>query len=466
MRRSITALTLMIAALACASRAAAQAPPPAPAPPAPAAPPPAAPAPAPAPPAAAPAPAGAPAPAPAAAPAPTPPPAPETAPPGAPAAAPGAPASPAPPGNWYDKFAVDAFVDAYGAVNYNFPKPQAPLVNPAVGALATGGGGNSLRAFDIAQGFALNWAGVNASYTADPIGGTIGLRFGPAATVYNAGPDNAYGLTYVKQAYATWKPASKVTLDFGKWDQPFGSEVADSQLNMNYSRSLLFWYAQPLFYTGLRFDYAASDMFDLKLFAANGWNNSIDNNVGKTFGAQIMLKPADQAIFYIGYVGGPEQNDFTLMTPTAMAGATPGGPTIGINSEANSHWRHLVDFVADINPTKDLRFLLNFDYRNEDFTPDHTESIYGANLVIRYNFSDAFYASVRGEYFHDEHTDTVPSKNVEDGTLTLAYSIGSHLALMFDAIRFDIADDPIFQTVHSSEKSQITSMLGVIASTK
>ena len=74
---------------------------------------------------------------------------------------------------------------------------------------------------------------------------------------------------------------------------------------------------------------------------------------------------------------------------------------------------------------------------------------------------------MRGEYYHDEHGDTgVPSKNVEDGTLTLTYGIGNHLALMLDAVRVDFADDPIFPTVHSSDKTQITSTLGIIASTK
>jgi hypothetical protein len=366
---------------------------------------------------------------------------------------------------WYDKFAVDAFVDAYASINYNFPKPQAPIfTGTGIGTF----GGNQFRAFDVANGFSLNWAGVNASYTADPIGGTVGLRFGPGAVLYHNGTSDAVaGLQFVKQAYATWKAADKLTLDFGKWDQPYGSEVADSQLNMNYTRSVLFWFIQPIWYTGLRVDYAASDMFDVKVFAANGWNQSIAQTSGKTFGAQIMLKPADQAIFYLGYVGGPQNPDFTVTGPA-------NAPVI-TSTDSNKNWRHMVDFVADINPTKDLRFLLNFDYRTESALPDpgamttHTESVYGANLVIRYNFSDAFYGSLRGEYYHDEHGDTLgtgQSTNIEDGTLTLNYAIGNHLALMFDAFRFDIADNPYFATSSNPSKTQFTSTLGIIASTK
>src|SRR5262249_50698003 len=170
----------------------------------------------------------------------------------APAAGPEKPATTtAPAPKWYDAIAFDAFVDAYGSINYNFPKPQGPV---------SGVGGNGFRQFDVANGFALNWVGVNASYAPDPVGGTVSLRFGPGAAIYG-GNDNLIGLQNVKQAFASWKPGGKdgtFTIDFGKYDQPYGSEVAESQLNINYSRSFLFTYAQPLFFTGLRFDWQAT----------------------------------------------------------------------------------------------------------------------------------------------------------------------------------------------------------------
>jgi hypothetical protein len=486
MRPSTHVVLVMLALMTGAVNAAAQAPPPPAGAPG-AAPPPAAPPAAPAPPAP---PAAAPAPAPAAPPAPAPP---EAA-PAAPAAAPpagGAPApAPAGPANWYDKFAADAFVDAYGSFNSNMPKPMAPASlyagvppGPASAGATYGNppGGNSFRAFDVAQGFAVNWAGLNVAYTADQIGGTVGLRFGPGAIIYHNGTsDEVAGLQFVKQAYATWKPVDKLTLDLGKWDQPYGSEVADSQLNMNYTRSVLFWYIQPLWFTGLRVDYAASDMLDLKVFAANGWNNTLGINRSKTFGVQAVLTPVKEAVFYVGYVGGPQQADVGAGTPAA--GGTPAVPP-GDVPDANSHWRHLIDFVADINPTSALRFLLNADFRAEDGLPPppggmgtHSASVYGANLVIKYAFTDAFSGALRGEYYHDEHGDTLLTNtktDVEDGTLSLNYTVGSHLAFMLDG-RYDHASTPdipnapgIFQKNFSGfTDSQFTATLGVIASTK
>jgi hypothetical protein len=477
-----------------AANSAAQAPPagsapPPPPPTAPAAPPPTAAPPAtaaPPPPAAWPAPAAA---APAAAPAATPAPSATSAPAPAPAAgtgaateAPAAPAAPAPPATTsiLDKVSADAFVDAYYSFNSNAPKPAAfSYLYGQPGAF----GGNPYRAFDVAQGFALNWIGVNASYAADPIGATIGLRLGPAATIYSAGtPDATSGLQFVKQAYATWKPADKFTLDFGKWDQPYGSEVADSQLNMNYSRSMLFWYAQPLWFTGLRADYAAADAFDLKLLMANGWNETLKLNRSYTFGAQVMIKPADAAVFYLGYVGGPQQQDWAISSTGTGASATTGVVNV---PDANDHWRHLVDVVADINPTKQLRFLLNGDYRTEAITSSLNDTFFGANLVIRYQVSDPFGIAIRGEYVHEDPPTatgvTPPSvlgtgqkTDFEDGTLTLLYTFGSHLTFMIDA-RYDTASTPnapsgfsgIFQkNANESTNGQFTATLGVIASTK
>jgi len=357
---------------------------------------------------------------------------------------------------------ADAFVDAYASANWlNSPKPQGE-VSPSSGLPP---GGNGFRAFDSAQGFSLNWIGLNASYAADPIGATIGLRMGPGTTPYNAGSDNANGLQFVKQAYVTWKPVDKLTLDLGKWDEPFGSEVADSQLNMNYTRSFLFWYAQPLFFTGLRVDYAFAAAFDAKVFAANGWNNSIDNNRGKTFGVQFTIVPSDMATIYLGYVGGPEQNDY------ATGAATPTGVTDVAN--ADSHFRQLADVVADINPTKQLRFLLNGDFGAEDDLPNvgaagtHNAQWYGVNLAIRYAFTDAFYGTLRGEVFKDKFGDRLGvATTVESGVLTLAYSVGSHLAFMLDN-RIDASSDSVFQQGSAGfAKSQFTTTLGVIASTK
>jgi hypothetical protein len=422
------------------------------------------------------------------APAPTAPPAPPaTATPAAPAtvatpeAAPvtDAPAPAAPPAkpHWYDAITLGAFVDTYASVNYNFPRPQT---------LTFGLGGNQFRAFDVTNGFALNWAGLDASYAPDPIGATVSLRVGPAAALYNA-TDAPFGLQLVKQAFVSWKPggaAGTVTLDLGKWDEPYGSEVADTQLNINYSRSLLFWYAQPLYFTGLRFDWAPSDKLDFKLFAANGWNESVSLNRGKTGGLQLNWKPSGASLVSAGYAVGPQQPD-TIVVSCAAGTApdsagncvatvnAPGGTSALDVPSGVSNLRHLADLVIDVTVADRLRFLLNADFGAEDRTGASTTTWYGANLALRYAMSDAWSIAGRGEWLWDTDgwiTGTFKKHtNFVDGTATLGWSPNGNFIVKLEQ-RLDWATtdagDPLFQTgLSGTSHTQTTTMLGVVAKT-
>lgn len=382
----------------------------------------------------------------------------------APAPAPAtAPATEPPAPKWYDAFKLAGFVDAYASVNANLPKP----------------GGNAFRAYDGNPGFALHWAGIDASLDAGSVGATIGLRFGPSAPLY-AGADANAGLTNVKQAYGTWKPIPKLTIDFGKYDQPFGSEVADSQPNVNYTRSALYWYAQPLFFTGFRVDYAFNDMVDVKLFAVNGWNATIDGNAGKSIGAQVTIKPSDKLLAAIGWLGGPEQADSircaagtALDAASASCVATAGAPggSFAIDG-ANGRWRHLADFILDVTAIPKLRLLFNADYGTEKLL-EGRESFYGANLVVGYSFSDVWSVALRGDVFHDEKglmVATGAKTTIVDGTFTLGASPSKNLLLKLDLrvdhVSVDGAPGGVIPKGSSDvTKWQPTATLGVVAMT-
>jgi hypothetical protein len=396
--------------------------------------------------------------------------------------------------SWYDEIEFSAFVDAYASVNYNFPKPQF--------------GKNVLRAHDYNNGFALSWVGVDASYPADPVGATVSLRFGPTAHQIGTGClgedksqcDSAQGLENVKQAFASWKPGgadSMFTLDLGKFDTLYGAEVAESHLNMNYTRSMLYA-SQPVFHTGLRGSFAFSDAFDVKVIAVNGWNNSIDNNVGKSFGAQLNfhLRDADDADLLgvsLGYLGGPEHDDTATITcdngsvfdPQAKSGCTSSGAgtqgtaaTSGVVDRASSNtqgWRHLVDLVVTANPIERLRLVLNADYGLDNYrsTSDpgsfDSASYYGVLLGARVAIVDEFGVALRGEYFHDSHGFINPypdyEQNLAGGTLTLDYLPADFLTIRLDN-RLDWSSREIFdKAIRDRVGSQFTSTLGVVAHT-
>jgi len=391
--------------------------------------------------------------------------------------------------SWYDSIEFSAFADAYASVNYNFPKPQY--------------GKNALRAHDSTNGFALSWVGVNASYPADPVGGTISLRFGPTARQVGAcladdksHCDSAEGLENVKQAFGSWKPGgadSLFTLDIGKFDTPYGAEVAESHLNMNYTRSMLY-VSQPVTHTGLRGSFAISDLFDFKLLAVNGWNNSIDNNVGKTFGAQANFHftnsdDADLVGISVGYLGGPEHDDilvvhcepgtqFSENSPTCVSAPSVTTESSGTLDRASSNtegWRHLVDLVVTANPIERLRLVLNADFGLDNYRASSnsstfdSSSYYGVLVGARVGIVDQFGVAGRFEYFHDSHgfinSHADYEQDLVGGTVTLDFLPADFLTIRLDN-RLDWSSRQIFdKAIRDRVGSQFTTTLGVVAHT-
>jgi hypothetical protein len=401
-----------------------------------------------------------------------------SAPPGAEPASGGAaqatPPGPPPP-KWYDVLEVGAFVDAYYAHNWRRPRPNknANLYHP----------------YTANTGFSLSWIGLDAAVQPDPVGAVLQLRFGPSVPNL-ALADFAIpgGIGFVQNGYVTWKPMGKdgkLNLIFGKFDTIYGAEVAKSQDNINYSRGFLYNLAQPFFHTGLRADIQLADALQLKLMAVNGWNNTIDNNRGKSFGGQLVVTPAEGVSFAAGYLGGPEESDVQEVTcaPTetfdaassscipAPAGATTGGGGIARNPGADSRWRHLVDVVGDATFGK-LRFVVNGDYVTQTISvggQDTSVAWYGASALMRYALTDVWAVGARGEMIRDKDGQiTAPNTgpiSIYTGTFTLEAAPNKMLVIRLDN-RIDAADAAVFATgLRGNDKTQLTSILGVVAKT-
>ena len=401
--------------------------------------------------------------------------------------------------DWYDAFDVRLFADAYFSLNYNFPKPQF-------------GNNDVIRAFDSANGFSLAWAGLDISHAADPVGGTLALRFGPSARRYNSsclsgtGPgstgkcDADYGLENVKQAFASWRPGGQngpVSIDFGKFDTIYGAEVAESQDNINYTRGVLYWLGQPAFHTGLRLNADVTSNFGLRALAVNGWNNTVDNNAGKTFGVQATVHAPrgdghDVIAASVGYLGGPERDDYGAVACTAgnvfnaasQSGCSPGtiGTTTGTVDRATSDskgWRHFLDLVVTSDPVAALHLVLNADFGVEsvrdtaDVTHFSPQQWWGVMAGARYLASHAFAVAGRAEYYRDDDGLTMGSVNgmrigdatLFTGTLTLDYLPSKNLLLRLDN-RLDHSSKEMFpKGVREFTGTLVTSTLGVVVTT-
>lgn len=365
---------------------------------------------------------------------------------------------------WYDRITFGAFVDAYAQINYLFPSSQL----------------SSAHGNENQVGFGLGWAGLDFGYDGDVAGATVQLRFGPRNYQYNIGTPTtdagrpSYGLQYVKQAYATWKPRiakGKLKFDLGKWDTLYGSEVGDVQNNMLYSWPFLFFYGQPFYHTGLRVSAQLSESFALTALVANGWNNTFDNNGGKTYGIQFGITPngGEKFAMALGYITGPEGS--ARITPESTN--VPLGPeyTDGIAVEdVNRRFRHFADLVLIGRPTDKLTLVFNGDFGTDQVVTNPINGDFdqvfwwGMAGTIGYSFTEQWAAAVRGDFLHDVSGFTTGVENLFLGsaTVNIDYKPSPNLMLRFEN-RFDGASEEFFRRgTRSESKYQGMSTLALI----
>src|SRR6266699_5573204 len=309
---------------------------------------------------------------------------------------------------------VSGFVDTY--YNYNSNQPSSRT--------------NGFRSFDVASNqFALNLVELVVDKTPDPAnsrtGYHIALGFGQAINAVNGSDPGGLGFDqYLKEAYFSYlAPVGKgLQVDVGKFVTPHGAEVIETKDNWNYSRGLLFSWAIPYFHFGMRAKYTFNSKVALSAFLLNGWNNSVDNNSGKTTGFTLALTPTKKLSLYENYYVGPEEfND-------------------------NSNFRHLTDTVLVYNATSKLSLMANYDYGHETVTGGSPIWWSGIAGYIKYAPNAKWAFATRGEYFID-HTGFATGlpfgQNVGEWTGTLERTLAGHIISRLE-YRRDMSDHNVF----------------------
>jgi hypothetical protein len=363
-------------------------------------------------------------------------PAPQTAPPAAAqtatstaAAAPAA--APAPTGlaGLLGPTTLSGFVDAYYGYNSNQPASRT----------------TALRNFDInSSQFALNMLELVADKSPDPaashVGFHIALGFGEAMNLVNSGelgsplvPTTPLGSStvsnfdqYLKEGYLEYLVGKKLQINVGKFVTPAGAEVIESKDNWNYSRGLLFSWAIPYFHFGANAKYAFNSKFSLTGYLVNGWNNSVDDNSGKTTGLSAAWTPNAKWSLTENYLVGPEQpND-------------------------NSDFRHLTDTVATYTPNAKLAFTANYDYGHDHglspASPLVPTGVWWSGIAgyIKYAPNERWYVATRGDYFEDHNGfSTGTAQKVGEFTLTLQRMLAGKIISRLE-YRRDISDHDVF----------------------
>jgi Putative beta-barrel porin-2, OmpL-like. bbp2 len=270
------------------------------------------------------------------------------------------------------------------------------------------------HAFDVKHNsFDLSMAEVwlaKAPTTDSPVGYKVRLNFGSAPDIM-AGASGQFNAesSYknIEEAYGSYMaPVGKgLQIDFGKFVTNAGAEVIEAKDDWNYSRSLLFQLAIPLYHAGVRVTYSPNDKVTLMGGVINGWNDVSDNNTGKSVMASVTLKPTAAVSIIENYIGGPEQPQAVV-----IGGSQP--------------WRTLSDTVVSFTATPMISLMANYDYGR-----DTVAGVTGAGTVNTWQgiagyakFQPTKFVAVvpRVEYFKDANGFTTGSpQNLTSATLTL-----------------------------------------------
>jgi hypothetical protein len=234
--------------------------------------------------------------------------------------------------------------------------------------------------------------------------------------------------------------------DAGKFVTHMGYELIEGYdgYNDNYSRSLLFNYAIPLTHTGIKASYSLTPKVSVMAMVANGWDVAIDNNAGKSIGAQLAIKPIDPVALYVNYIGGPE------------------------GADDNHSIRHVIDLVGTLTVSPMLSLGVNADFGTEDGTSTvvagKDAKWSGVGGYVKISTPSPFSLGLRAETFKDDGGTRLllGEARANEFTVTPSFKFGSNFVLRAEG-RYDWVDQAVFlDDKNVAKKNQATVGLNAI----
>ncbi len=244
--------------------------------------------------------------------------------------------------------------------------------------------GSDLRQFSVLSPvrdqFRINMAQVTGKYTNNNIRGMLTLQFGDVPNYNWPQSPNQY-LQYIQEANVGFRPAKNLWIDGGYFLTHIGAEGILPINNYLNTQALATFY-EPIYQSGIRISYDFSDKVYGSLYLLNGYNVLADNNLNKSVGMQLAVKPAVNLEIIYNNIFGNEQ-------PQGSPGKT----------------RFYNNLVVKYASVKKLDFLLGVDFaaqeKSDIYDTTGSATLLSGLLAIRYNFYPKFYLSTRGEYYED-----------------------------------------------------------------
>jgi hypothetical protein len=221
--------------------------------------------------------------------------------------------------------------------------------------------------------------------------------------------DSLYQVSVVEayaQAHTPWIFDGGIDFKVGQWPTLEGAEVIESDLNLFYSHSYIFNYAEPFQDTGVLAIAHVNPTVDLYGSIVSGENTSIgfpygDNNASPAFEGGIGLNklgPGGAITVLATTHIGPEDPYYFGGTEPNGAGQTPAVYTCG--TCGNSALRYANDIVITWTATDKLTLTLDGNYTRDDAIADET---YGAAGYASYQTPiDWLKINGRAEVYRDD----------------------------------------------------------------
>ncbi len=298
-----------------------------------------------------------------------------------------------------------------------------------------------------ARGFGLNQAKLEIDASGDgPIGFRSDIWFGSGARLFRDGlePGPLADVIYLQQAYGYYQFESGAQLDVGLFGTIAGLEVAESHLNWNYTRGILWAWNEPFSHLGARFSQPLSDTVTATFLLVNGFDNAWDQNSGKSYGAQISLAPSDRFNTTATWINGPE------------------------NWGTNEGW--LRDFSWNFYGGIHDRFevMANLDYISASDPAGVSATSWGMGGYARVHLTDQVRLAYRMEFMDDsEARSTGVQQNLRENTFTFEVQPVKDDPRFLTRLEYrrDWSDVPFFSCadcIDSLSKNQDTFTVGLM----
>ncbi len=274
-----------------------------------------------------------------------------------------------------------------------------------------------------ARGFGLNQAKLTFDGQADSgVGVHTDVWFGSGARLFRDGlePGPLEDVIYLEQAYGYYGFKNGSELDVGLFGTIAGLEVAESHLNWNYSRGVLWAWNEPFSHLGAKFSTPITDTFTATVMLVNGFDNAFDQNQGKSYGVQGSWAPSDRFNTTATWIHGPE------------------------NGVGEDGWQRDFSWNFYGGLHKKFEIMANLDWISSTDPAKITATSWGVGGYARFNATDQFRIAQRFEYFEDiDARSTGVSQILKEYTLTFEYAPEPRFITRFEWRR-DWSTTPFF----------------------